>query len=168
MHETGVLNAMQKIAQRICRIQLAIGTLFMVCFFIATTIQIAARYLGIVAMWTEEVAVYSFIYAVFMGASIMLYYDEHFKFTGLIDKFPVKMRTSFNMIMTILVMCFTLFLFASGLQIVKQFWSFRLVALPFIRMGYIWTCIPVAGLTMSLYSFNKILIMFHGIKKKEG
>lgn len=35
MHETGGLNAMQKIAQRICRIQLAIGTLFMVCFFIA-------------------------------------------------------------------------------------------------------------------------------------
>lgn len=106
---------MQKIAQRICRIQLAIGTLFMVCFFIATTIQIAARYLGIVAMWTEEVAVYSFIYAVFMGASIMLYYDEHFKFTGLIDKFPVKMRTSFNMIMTILVMCFTLFFICFGI-----------------------------------------------------
>lgn len=158
---------MKRFARILSKAQLVWGTLLIICFFITTLIQIASRYFGIVAMWTEEIAVYSFIYAVFMGASVMLYYDEHFKFTGFVDKMPVRTQKMVTIIVTIFVLIFSIYMLFAGIHIVRQFWSFSLVTIPSIKMGYIWTAVPVAGFTMSVYSLNKILNLIQSTSVKE-
>ena len=41
--------------------------------------------MGIAATWTEDVSMYSFIWAVFMGAGAMVYEKRHFAFTSISD-----------------------------------------------------------------------------------
>ena len=53
------------------RIQLVVGVACLSIFLLTILIQVFSRYLGISVMWSEEVANFSFIWAVFMGASIM-------------------------------------------------------------------------------------------------
>ena len=64
------------------KIQIAVGGAFLSIFLVAVVTQMVCRYLGIAAMWTEDVSMYSFIWAVFMGAGAMVHSDAHFAFTS--------------------------------------------------------------------------------------
>jgi len=60
-----------KIAKTVQSIEIFFGTLFISIFFITIVIQVFSRYLGITVSWTGEVAMYSFTWAVFLGAGAM-------------------------------------------------------------------------------------------------
>lgn len=64
---------MKKAIDLMQRIQIAIGGLFLAIFFVTIIYQMFTRFAGISATWTEDVTVYSFIWAVFMGASAMVH-----------------------------------------------------------------------------------------------
>ncbi|WP_424765458.1 TRAP transporter small permease [Necropsobacter rosorum] len=71
---------MQKIINYIEKIQLILGTIFLVIFVITTLIQVSTRYLGISAIWTEEISVNSFIWSMLLGAAVMTRKKQHFSF----------------------------------------------------------------------------------------
>src|SRR5699024_12347400 len=68
------------------KIQIVIGVIFLCVFFGVVVFEIVTRYLGISVIWTEEVANYSFVWAVFMCTAIMVNRREHFSFDFLIQK----------------------------------------------------------------------------------
>ena len=70
------------------KVQTAAGGVFLTIFLFTVVFQILSRYLGIVATWTEEVSMYSFIWATFLGAGAMVYEDRHFAFTSVSDPKP--------------------------------------------------------------------------------
>ena len=57
---------MRKIIAAVQKIQILIGGLFLLLFLVTVVVQMFTRYMGIVATWTEDVEMYSFIWAVFM------------------------------------------------------------------------------------------------------
>ncbi|KML41925.1 MAG: TRAP transporter small permease [Bacillota bacterium] len=150
------------------KIQMAIGVISLSIFFIAIMIQIVTRHLGIPIIWTEEVANYSFIWSVFMGASVMVNKKEHFSFDFLEQKLQGKSKAGLLIVIDVIVLLFALALFYYGIEAVKNFWNYNWASLPAMKMGYVWISIPIMGLTMSIYSINHLINNFKQLKGREA
>ncbi|PKM57261.1 MAG: C4-dicarboxylate ABC transporter permease [Firmicutes bacterium HGW-Firmicutes-3] len=146
-----------KIAKTVQSIEIFFGTLFISIFFITIIIQVFGRYLGITVSWTGEVAMYSFTWAVFLGAGAMTYEDKHFAFTSLRDRVTGKKREVLNIFLYLIVMSFTLAILYYGVIITMKFWNYRWIDIPSMRMGYTWLCVPILGATTTLYCINHIV-----------
>jgi TRAP-type C4-dicarboxylate transport system permease small subunit len=148
----------------LAKIQLFIGVLSLSIFFVTILIQIVTRHLGIAVIWTEEVANYSFIWSVFMGAAVMVNTKEHFSFDLLLQKTKGLSRTSLLIVIDSIVLLFALSLLYYGIEVVQNFWNYNWASLPAMKMGYVWISIPIMGLTMSIYSINHLIINVKELK----
>jgi TRAP-type C4-dicarboxylate transport system permease small subunit len=141
----------KKCVKIVLRLQEAAGTLLLAVFFVAILAQIAARYMKIPLLWTEELANYSFIWAVFMGASAMVYHKAHFCFTFFRERFKGRMTAVYNIFVYAVLLSFTVPLFLYGIEVTWTFWNYNWITLPWVKMGYTWLCLPIMGFTMSFY-----------------
>lgn len=139
------------------KLQLVLGVLCLSTFLVAILIQVFSRYLGIPMIWTEEVANFSFIWSVFMGASIMVRSKSHFRFNLLSQKLKGKPKIIADIFVNCIILIFCIFIFSYGIRVTKTFWNYQWVTLPFIKMGYTWMIIPIMGVTMSIYSIEHIV-----------
>lgn len=143
---------MKKAIDTLQKIQIAIGGVFLLIFLVTVVYQMACRYLGIAAMWTEEVSMYSFIWAVFVGAGAMVHSKAHFAFTIFSDslKSP-KTKAVLHIFIDIVMLIFSVLMVKYGIDAARQFWNFRWINFPELRSGPTWLCIPFCGLTSSIY-----------------
>ena len=86
------------------KLQILAGGIFLAIFLVTVVFQILSRYLGIAAVWTEEVSMYSFIWATFLGAGAMVYESRHFAFTSISDMLKDGMAKSLLSILIKLIM----------------------------------------------------------------
>lgn len=150
------------------KVQMTLGVIFLSIFFIAILIQIVTRYLGVSVIWTEEVANYSFVWAIFMGAAVMVNRREHFSFDFLTQKLEGKKRAGLLLVIDSIVAVFAFFITIYGFEAVTTFWDYNWLTLPDFKMGYIWSAIPVMGITMMIYSIHHIVNHIIVLKKKEA
>ncbi len=159
---------MNAFVKTLLKAQEAVGTLLLGVFFVAIVLQIAARYLAIPILWTEEVANYSFIWAVFMGASAMVYHRAHFSFTFFSEKFKGRTGALYSAGISVILLFFTLAMTWYGVQIVNEFWFYNWITIPSMPMGYTWLCLPIMGATMSIYCVKNIADDLARARKQEG
>ncbi|GHV35592.1 TRAP transporter small permease protein [Synergistales bacterium] len=159
---------MKKFVIAILRAQEAMGTFLLAVFFVSIVVQIGARYMKIPLLWTEEVANYSFIWAVFMGASAMLYHRAHFSFTFFRDKFKDKSGAAYDIFICAALLSFTIPMFGYGVMVARTFWNYNWISLPWMKMGYTWLCLPIMGFTMSLYTVYHLLEDVAALKRGRG
>lgn len=143
---------MKKAIDMLQKIQIAIGGFFLLIFLVTVVIQMACRYMGIAAMWTEDVSMYSFIWAVFTGAGAMVHSKAHFAFTTLSDsmKDPRK-KAMLQIFINIVMLIFAALMVKYGIDAAKQFWNFRWISIPALKRGPTWLCIPLCGATSCIY-----------------
>ncbi|MFC4557662.1 TRAP transporter small permease [Virgibacillus kekensis] len=158
---------MNRFIKMLEKIQLTLGILFLSLFFIVIVIQITTRHLGISVIWTTELATYSFIWAVFMGAAVMVNRREHFTFDYLQRKLKGKTLLILNIFNDLVLIVFNIALFIYGLEVVEGFWSYNWVALPQLKMGYVWISIPIMAGTMILYSISHLMKHVKSLKVGE-
>jgi len=139
------------------KIQITIGVAFLSIFFLVILYQIITRHLGISAIWTVEMASNSFIWAMFMGAAVMVNRKEHFNFDILLKKLTGKKRFMLNIFNDFVLILFNIAIFIYGIQVCQQFWDYNWTSLPDLKMGYVWIAIPIMGGTMIIYSVNHII-----------
>ena len=151
-------NYMRKIIAGMQKIQIFIGGLFLSLFLVTVVVQMFTRYVGIIATWTEDVEMYSFIWAVFMGASAMVYEKKHFAFTALNDslKNPQSAK-KLSVVISVIMMVFCILMTYYGTQLTKQFWNYTWVNIPKFKRGVTWICVPIAGITSSIYLLDSIV-----------
>ncbi len=92
-----------------------------------------------------------------MGASAMVYHRAHFSFSFFKDRFKGRSGALYSAAVSAVLLCFTVPMFCYGVTIARTFWNYNWITLPWMRMGYTWLCIPIAGFTMSLYNLNNIV-----------
>ncbi|WP_053360905.1 TRAP transporter small permease [Bacillus sp. FJAT-27251] len=138
------------------KIQMTIGVISLSIFLAAILIQIASRHLGIAIIWTEEVAKYSFIWSVFMGAAVMVNRREHFSFDFLSQKLEGKSKATLMTVIDSIVLLFSIALLYYGIVAVQNFWNYNWASIPSMKMGYVWISIPIMGASMALYSANHL------------
>jgi len=149
------------------RIQLTVGVTSLCIFFIAIITQIVTRHLKVAVIWTEEVANYSFVWAIFMGAAVMVNRREHFNFDFLTTRFKGKKRAGLFFFNDTVIMLFSFAIFYYGVQAMKAFWNYQWVSIPFLKMGYVWIAIPIMGLTMFIYTSNHLRENWRNLRGKE-
>lgn len=149
------------------KLQLIIGGLFLSVFFITIIIQVTTRIGGISAIWTEEVATYSFIWSVFMGAAVMLNRREHFQFDFLLKKLKGKAQRTLYLVNDVILLLFSLAIFYYGIQAVQNFWNYNWVSLSEMKMGYVWISVPIMGGTMAIYTVNHIIRNLKNFNREE-
>ena len=143
---------MKKIIDAMQKVQIAIGACFLFIFLVSVVIQMVCRYIGVAAMWTEDVSMYSFIWAVFMGAGAMVHADAHFAFTSVAEaiKSP-RAKAVLHLLISIIMMVFAVLMVVYGIQVTKQFWNYRWINIPALKRGPTWLCLPICGLTSCIY-----------------
>ncbi|MEW9109217.1 TRAP transporter small permease [Cytobacillus gottheilii] len=158
---------MKRFVQTLEKIQMTLGIVFLTVFFAVILLQIVTRHLGISILWTEEVANYSFIWAMFMGAAVMVNRREHFNFDFFQRKLKGKNRVFLNIFNDLVLIAFNVCIFFLGIIVVREFWNYTWATFPEMQMGYIWLAIPVMAGTMLIYSFSHLLNHIQSLKEKE-
>lgn len=152
------MSNMNKALGYLQRIQILAGGIFLSIFLGSVVIQMACRYIGIAAVWTEDVSMYSFIWAAFMGAAAMVYEKQHFAFTSVSDKLKnEKAKEVLGIIIVLIMLIFSVLMFYYGCRITKQFWNYRWVSIQEFKRGPTWLCIPVCGATSALYLIGQLV-----------
>lgn len=148
---------MKKTIDLIEIIQKYLGMVFLTIFIIAVMIQIIARYIGISVLWTEEIATFSFVWVVFMGAALMVRSDDHFSFDYFKTKLGGKKKYILIIFINMIMLVFSLFLLIYGKEIMITFWNYNWYSLPTFKMGYVWSVIPITAVTMCIYIVEHII-----------
>jgi TRAP-type C4-dicarboxylate transport system permease small subunit len=131
------------------------------------------RWLNVSLVWSEEIARFLFFWTVLMGASISVKNQRHFvlqvfDFTKIKN---LKLRTIFEVIPSICVFAFSVLMFIAGLH---YFWNGRLRVslISQINFKFVFVAIPIAALTMMIYSFYQVVrILEHQgakVKSEDG
>ncbi|GGA90936.1 TRAP transporter small permease [Ornithinibacillus halotolerans] len=139
------------------KIQITLGVMFLSVFFIVILYQITTRHLGISAIWTVEMASNTFIWAMFMGAAVMVNRREHFNFDILLKKLTGKKLISVKLFNDLVLLLFNSAIFVYGIQVCQQFWNYNWTSIPELKMGYVWIAIPIMGGTMVIYTINHMI-----------
>ncbi|ETP72375.1 TRAP-type transport system, small permease component [Lachnospiraceae bacterium JC7] len=157
---------MKKFLDTMQKVQIAVGGFFLFVFLLTVVLQMACRYLGIAAMWTEDVSMYSFIWAVFMGAGAMVHSDAHFAFTSLTEaiKNP-KLKIALHIFISCVMLIFVVLMVYYGTLATKQFWNYKWINIPKFNRGPTWMCLPICGCTASIYLIGHIIEDLKKIKK---
>ncbi|WP_130859374.1 TRAP transporter small permease [Gracilibacillus phocaeensis] len=149
------------------KIQISIGIAFLFIFFGVIVLQIITRYLGVSVIWTEEAANYSFIWAVFMGAAVMVNRREHFNFDFLVQKLQGKKKIYLQLFNDTVLVLFNLCIFVLGIQVVQEFWSYTWSSIPEMKMGYVWIAIPIMAGTMLIYTLVHMASHIQSLRGQE-
>jgi len=148
---------MKKIINTLVTIQLVAAILCLVTFVLAVTLQVATRYIpGFSWLWTEQIANYSFIWSVLMGAAVGVRQKQHFFLSVLTDRLQGKTAWVDGTLVEVLIGLFGVFLLYHGVALTKSFWGWSLTALPQVRQGWFWLALPICGATISIYAFYNV------------
>ena len=157
---------MKKIIDTMQKIQIAVGGFFLCIFLTTVVIQMACRYLGIVAMWTEDVSMYSFIWAVFMGAGAMVHQGAHFAFTSFSDALKnERAKGILRLLISLIMFVFAVLMCYYGVLVTKQFWNYQWINVPSFKRGPTWLCLPICGATSAVYLLYQIVTEIQGLAK---
>ena len=149
---------MKKAISKLQQIQIAIGGFFLLIFLLTVVFQMLSRYIGIAATWTEDVSMYSFIWAVFMGGAAMVLEKRHFAFTSISDMMKnEKAKNILSIIISIVMLIFSVLMVYYGIKVTKQFWNYTWVNIPSFKRGPTWLCVPICGVTSCIYLIELIV-----------
>lgn len=148
---------MNKITTFISRLQITIGIGCLIIFLVSTLIQVGSRHLGISITWSEELAVNSFIWAMFLGAAVMVKEQEHFSFSGLTEKLTGKKRSLLVILQNTIMLVFCVLCSIYSVEITETFWNSRWISLPEFKQGYVWLVLPITFMTSAIYLIENII-----------
>ncbi|RBW68462.1 TRAP transporter small permease [Bacillus taeanensis] len=138
-------------------VQLRLAALFLVVFIVCVILGVVSRYIpGVSILWTGDVATYSFIWTVFLGASVMVKHRKHFNMGALKEKLTGKKLLINNVLIQVIIILFSFVIMIDGYKLTMQFWDWSLNALPQVKQRYIWSVMPVMGATMIIYSISNL------------
>ncbi|MDC7250912.1 MAG: TRAP transporter small permease subunit [Sphaerochaetaceae bacterium] len=149
---------MDNFVKKINNIHIFVSAVFLAIFLVAVITQVITRLLGIAMLWTQDVAMYSFIWSVFMGGTAMVYPEKHFAFTSLIDKTESeKVKTIIHLAIMLLMLFFLAIMLYYGIIITQRFWNYKWVNLPQMKRGWTWLCMPVSAALGCIYLIDKTI-----------
>jgi len=149
---------MKRIIDVLHRTQLIIGTICLTIFLITVIWQIFTRLIGVSALWTEDVSIYSFIWSVFMGASALVRNRAHFAFSSLVDGMHDPQKKGYLLIgISAVMIFFSAGMLYYGIIVSSQFWNHQWVGIPVLKRGPVWLCLPICG-GMSIVYLVELII----------
>jgi len=150
---------MKKFVNLLEKIQTFCGILIFLALAIVVFIQILSRFIfHNPVIWSEEVARFLLFWMVLIGASTAVKNKTHF-ITEFITPEKIKNQTLqkiFRLIPDLCILLFGVLITIFGYEYFKM-GRFRIGPGSGINMQYIFVAIPIAGVSMIIYSFYHVL-----------
>ena len=122
--------------------------------------QVLFRYVfRISAVWTEEIALITFLYTIFFGASLVVVESKHIGFDALVAIFPKRFNALVWAFSNLAALGFLAFMIWSGYKLAV---AGRTDVTPMLRipMSFLYSIIPVSGTTMFLHTASGFIREF--------
>ncbi|BFM50681.1 TRAP transporter small permease [Marinomonas sp. THO17] len=148
---------MNTLTRIMAHLQISLGVLCLVIFLLATLVQVSTRYLGISVLWTEEIAVNAFIWAMFLGASVMVKEKQHFGFNAISNKLTGIKGCYLSLFQNLCMLTFCVFCAIYSIEITQVFWNSRWISIPEFKQGYVWLIMPITFISSGVYLIQQIL-----------
>jgi len=98
------LRLFRRALQYIGHVERWLGVALIAIMVIAITTQVFTRYVfNRPIIWVEELATYSFIWSVFIGASLGLKYGRHIKIETFVDHLPLRAKAASRILVNLIV-----------------------------------------------------------------
>ena len=83
---------------------------------------------------------------------------KHFAFTSISDMMKdEKKKSILSIIISLIMLVFTVLMVYYGFKLTKQFWNYTWVNIPSFKRGPTWLCLPICGITSTIYLIELII-----------
>lgn len=129
----------------------AVATAAFIVMFGATMLQVVARYVLLIPIpWTEELARILFSWSMLLGIAVGIRRREHVRVEAILERFPAAVRRFLELLFAVAVLVLLLSLARGTLLMVQVTWNSHLIALEWVRTGYLYAGQLVAIALMML------------------
>ena len=98
------LRLFRRVLQIVGHVERWLGVALVATMVIAITTQVFTRYVfNRPIIWVEELATYSFIWSVFVGASLGLKYGRHIRIETFVDHLPSRAKAASRILINLIV-----------------------------------------------------------------
>ena len=119
-------------------------------------------------VWYDEFASYLLVWLTFYGAVVASYRRRHIGFEVVLNKFRPENRRIFDFISELFVLGFQVVLFYYGWQLMEKMGADTAISLPWVKMAWIYSVLPVAGGLMLVISLMRLVDIASGRKLQRG
>jgi TRAP-type C4-dicarboxylate transport system permease small subunit len=120
--------------------------------FLTTFFQVLARAVfQISAVWSEELARLSFVCMVFLGAAVLIKDDGLIRVTSLIDRIGKRPAVVLRVITDLAIIPLLAIITWGAWTNARLNWNSFAPTVDWLRMGYVYLIIAIAGLAMIWY-----------------
>ena len=126
---------------------------------VAVVWQVISRYLlGDPASYTEEVARFLLIWIGILGAALAYRKRAHLGFSLLVDKLSGQnKKVALTLIASVVILFCAIVMVNGGALLVELTWSLNQISASLgIKMGYVYSVLPLSGLLIIFYSLVDI------------
>lgn len=112
--------------------------------------------------WYDEFAEFALVWVTFYGAVLAAHRRMHMGVETLVELLPAAPRRWMNALAEGLVFGLHLIIFYYGLELVRALEFDRAVSLPWVRLGWVYSAMPITGALMMLMSGIQIVRVLRG------
>ena len=126
--------------------------------FLTTFFQVLARSVfQISAVWSEELARLSFVCMVFIGAAVLIKDDGLIRVTSLIDRIGKRPAVVLRVITDLAIIPLLAIITWGAWTNTRLNWNSFAPTVDWLRMGYVYLIIAIAGLVMLWYQVMNLV-----------
>jgi len=119
-------------------------------------------------VWYDEFASYLLVWLTFYGAVVALYRRRHIGFEVVLNKFRPETRKIFDFISELFVLGFQVVLFYYGWQLVEKIGADTAISLPWVKMAWIYSVLPITGGLMLIISVMRLIDIALAKERERG
>lgn len=118
------------------------------------------------APWTQEAAQYTFVVLALVAAAYVFSERGHIAVEVLIERLPLRLQKTMGVIIELIVVVFTVFVFIwGGWRVAVNAWGQAIATLPPLNIGHIYLVLPIAGVLIVFYSLAHLIGILAGAEK---
>jgi TRAP-type C4-dicarboxylate transport system permease small subunit len=107
--------------------------------------------------WYDEFASYLLVWLTFYGSVTASYHNRHIQFNTVLERLMPNARRKLEMIAELFVLGFQFVLLYYGWLLMRKMGDETAVSLPWVKMGWVYSVLPITGGLMLLISVNRLL-----------
>jgi len=124
--------------------------------FLTTFFQVVSRTFQISAVWSEELARLTYVWMVFLGTAVLIKDDGLIRVTVLVDRIGKRPARILRVLTDIAILPFLVIITWGAWTNTVLNWKTFAPTVDWLRMGYVYLVIVIAGLAMIWYQLANI------------
>lgn len=143
--------------------------LLLVLMVVVVCLGVFFRYvLGASLAWYDEFASYLLVWLTFYGAIAASYHNRHIQFDTVVARLMPGARRKMQILAELFVLGFQVVLLYYGWLLTHKMGDETAVSLVWVKMGWVYSVLPITGAVMLVLSVNRLLHLVSGREQQKG